>query len=542
MFEYTSGRWMQAIPYSHDSSIAWLIYNEPLRKSERYLKFDIPALYRTIISSISAKDITSLVKIAEGGFNRIFQATCTDGTQVLARLPYPSTVPRHYTVASEVATLEYLRLKQIPVPRVYGWSSTASNPVGAEYIIMEKLHGKTLGDVWFTLDFKQRYKVIEQIVQLEQKLFSFQLPASGSIYFPNDLDEHELSKSVPLHVQGREFCIGPMAHYSWWHGERSSLECDRGPWRKSNGPFLAVGERELRWTKNFAKPRLHYERLYREVHKFKKMDPQSHVDALNKYLELAKCLGYPPESHLSRPVLRHPDLQPNNIILSETLEIVGLIDWQHATIVPSCLAAGIPKHFQNYGDPESECMAQPARDLPPNFDELSPEEQASVKSQLVRRQTHFLYAALTLQYNEEHYDAIFNNGVIVHQRLYKHAGTPWEGDSITLEAELINANQHWQEIVSSGAIACETPPIRYSDESITSIMDVHRQQEEMDAVMDQMRETLGVDVYGWVPNEEFAATRELARHIKERMIDAADAAEKDGVRNHFPFDDFAEDD
>lgn len=86
-----------------------------------------------------------------------------------------------------------------------------------------------LGDIWFTLDLKQRYRVIEQIVQLESKLFTLQLPANGSIYFPRDLNECERAQSVPLQVQGHEFCIGPMAHYSWWHGERSSLDCDRAP-------------------------------------------------------------------------------------------------------------------------------------------------------------------------------------------------------------------------------------------------------------------------------------------------------------------------
>src|SRR5882757_9010875 len=100
-------------------------------------------------SSDGCTDVISLGKFAEGGFNRIFQANCKNGRQVLARLPYPSTVPRHYTIASEMAAMEYLRLNQIPVPRVYGWSSTVSNAVGAEYIIMEKLEGTTLGDIWF---------------------------------------------------------------------------------------------------------------------------------------------------------------------------------------------------------------------------------------------------------------------------------------------------------------------------------------------------------------------------------------------------------
>ena len=104
--------------------------------------------------------------------------------------------------------MEYLRLNQIRVPRVYGWSSTTSNTVGAEYIIMEKLDGITVGDVWYTLSFKERYKVVEQIVQLEKRLLLLQLPANGSIYFPHDLGEHERSQSFLLSVQGHEFCIG----------------------------------------------------------------------------------------------------------------------------------------------------------------------------------------------------------------------------------------------------------------------------------------------------------------------------------------------
>lgn len=186
-----------------------------------------------------------------------------------------------------------------------------------------------------------------------------------------------------------------MAHHSWWSGERSLLDCDRGPWTESSAIFPAVGERELQWTKTFAKPRLHYERSYRELHGFKKMHPQAHIHALEKYLQLANCLGYPQGSNLNRPVLRHPDLQPNNILLSDSLDVTGIVDWQHATIMPLCLAASMPKYFQNYGDPESDRMAKPARDLPADFEGLSPAEQASVQARHLKRHNHFLYAALT---------------------------------------------------------------------------------------------------------------------------------------------------
>lgn len=62
----------------------------------------------------------------------------------------------------------------------------------------------------------------------------------------------------------------------------------------------------------------------------------------------------------------------------------------------------------------------------------------------------------------------------------------------------------------------------------------------MDAVMHDLREMLDVDVCGWVPNEAYAETRELARTIKEQVVDGAEADEKERIRDNFPFDDFDE--
>jgi hypothetical protein len=52
--------------------------------------------------------------------------------------------------------------------------------------------------------------------------------------------------------------------------------------------------------------------------------------------------------------MRHPDLSPSKIFSPDSGNITGVIDWQHATVLPIFLQAKIPKHFQNYGDDESE--------------------------------------------------------------------------------------------------------------------------------------------------------------------------------------------
>lgn len=64
-----------------------------------------------------------------------------DGSEVIARFPTPIAGPPHYTTASEVATLKFLRnVLHVPVPEILAYSTNATNPVGAEYILRTSIH------------------------------------------------------------------------------------------------------------------------------------------------------------------------------------------------------------------------------------------------------------------------------------------------------------------------------------------------------------------------------------------------------------------
>lgn len=76
-------------------------------------------------------------KLAEGGFNRTFLITMRCGFRMVARIPYPATIPKNFAVASEVATMAFLRSSGLPIPEVYGYSPTPNNAAGTEYIFME---------------------------------------------------------------------------------------------------------------------------------------------------------------------------------------------------------------------------------------------------------------------------------------------------------------------------------------------------------------------------------------------------------------------
>lgn len=133
-------------------------------------------------------------KLAEGGYNKVFRLVMDDGMAVIARIPNPNAGPRFYTTASEVATMEFVSgailfvalltvlkltwlqartILDIPVPRLYCWSTNDSNPVGSEYIIMEKAVGKQLASEWDkNLSANAKLTVMRELVTVEAKLLS----------------------------------------------------------------------------------------------------------------------------------------------------------------------------------------------------------------------------------------------------------------------------------------------------------------------------------------------------------------------------------
>jgi hypothetical protein len=107
----------------------------------------------------------------------------------------------------------------IRVPRVFAWNSDAANPVGAEFIIMEKICGVALAETWATMNTLERYKIIDQVVQVEKELANIVFPAYGSLFLreslPATIRQHPLPSE--LDPEGL-FCIGPSCNRTWWHG------------------------------------------------------------------------------------------------------------------------------------------------------------------------------------------------------------------------------------------------------------------------------------------------------------------------------------
>jgi len=161
-----------------------------------------------------------------------------DGREFIAKLPCPNAGLSYFTTASEVAVLQFgmsgcskcaalvLMLislvrsqTTVPVPRVLAWSSSPSNPVEAEYILMEKATGTQLFQKWDDLDGDSRLSLIKQLTEIEHELASIHFPASGHLYLRESIlkDSHILLNST----------VDPTSHYAIARSCGRSWEIDQ---------------------------------------------------------------------------------------------------------------------------------------------------------------------------------------------------------------------------------------------------------------------------------------------------------------------------
>lgn len=202
--------------------IQLISFNEKERMAERFVRFNVPELMRTAAMAIGRDRCVDIMKITEDDFNKIFLLTMNDEYEVIARIPTPIAEPAHYTTATEVATMNFLRTRlNISTPRVFAWASRVGgdNPVDAQYIIMKKMQGESRASRWLSLSTKELAEVIEKIVDIESRLFSARFSEHGSLYYKEDLKE-EVRENKPneqndVNLLSDQFDIGPIANRSF---------------------------------------------------------------------------------------------------------------------------------------------------------------------------------------------------------------------------------------------------------------------------------------------------------------------------------------
>ncbi|PYI27434.1 phosphotransferase enzyme family protein [Aspergillus indologenus CBS 114.80] len=458
---FTSGRWL---------------WNERQQLACRYVRFDLSTLLKLATSAIGSRSCTQVVKVSEGQYNKVFQLTMDDGREMIAKLPNPNAGRPHFTTASEVATMDFVRnVLGLPVPRVYAWSSRATeNPLRAEYILMEKQAVVVLSDVWDTMKGKQKVQIVDQVVDIERRLAATRFSRFGSLYYKDDLannsDADDATSPLYLNstgngVRSQTFGIGPINHRSFFDFGRGALDIERGPWSTAPEFMTAVARREMATAQAGLRYPLMPEGL---LHGPRQYQPSlaKKLSALANYLQVAPHV-LPADKATHAAVLWHGDLHSQNIVVDpqDPGRIVGILDWQSVSACPLFMQVGRPA-FLDYPGPVPKNLEKIP--LPPGFDSMGPDEQQRAKALHLAQSLHNLYLVRCLQRNETVFHAIRGQDTLRHQVSVVPGLVLMDYEPL-LSSLLTDVKKEWAHIVGDGAdgSAPRTPfPLRFSNEEL----------------------------------------------------------------------------
>ncbi|KAL2785945.1 hypothetical protein BJX66DRAFT_328911 [Aspergillus keveii] len=466
--------------FFRDTSRRW-IFNEPDRLNERYVKFQ-PAELQRIAGQVLQQDFCpEIIKLAEGGFNKVFHLRTKSGR--------------------EVATIEFLRtVLKLPVPEILDYSATSDNPVGAEYILMERVEGKSLASRWLSLTTDDVKHVMSQ--------------------YKRDLDGRTQIPVVD------EFVIGPVSARQFWHGERSRMEIDRGSWLSTVDCITSAARREIAVIQQHAKPQPRHTFLLPTKHD---IHPSEHISLLSGFLELSPHLVKP--GPFSTPTLRHPDLSLSNIFLAlGASDIVSIIDWQDAVIFPRFMQAGYPA-FCEHDFSKLQSLNIPS--LPDDFDDMSLEEQRRPINIFRLEEANLYYTAATGVHNEQHMDVLRRPYLGMQQYLLKQTGYPWDADVINLRAALVGITTPsvWSKISSAPC------PVEFSDQEREAALAESQEWNESEQLLARVREHLGIDLEGGTEAENFERAVEGNRRFRLEMVRQAEPGQEDICWRNWPYKD-----
>ncbi|KAF7326629.1 Kinase-like protein [Mycena venus] len=249
-------------------------------------------------------------------------------------------------VESEIATIQYIASHtDIPVPRVYGFNSDNSNPVGMEYMILEKISGVSASDVWDTLPLELKQVTVSEVADYIIQLFRLRFEVGGSLY---------------RGPEKKEF-VGPIVATPFYRAldgvVRFAQPVDRnitlyrGPFQNASAYLRSFLDAELRLVED-------------RRHHILKHELDGNEEVLERGIRVLKkavqlSLVYPGNLCVSEPLtspgrpfsLRMDDFRLSNMMIDrESGHITGVIDFEGATVAPLWECAYMPRWLQDPGE------------------------------------------------------------------------------------------------------------------------------------------------------------------------------------------------
>ncbi|KAI0359539.1 hypothetical protein OH77DRAFT_1034962 [Trametes cingulata] len=236
----------------------------------------------------------------QGGHNIAFDLEFSDGLAWLIRIPFEDwDAVDARSMQRDIFTMEYITSRtSVPIPRLHAYSCTTDNPLGYPYMIMDRICGTRLDDVW---DDPSWWTGERKKENLFDSLAGFMVELAGL----------EFDKIGTLDRSSDGSCV--VVPFSWGLEESGT----------SDGPHNDLGP--FNTTHEYLNARLAFRRA-------RESDGQELA-----WIALAQLfVGALPEAAFDGApfTIAHPDFDTQNIFVDDTGRVVGIIDWDCVSTQP----------------------------------------------------------------------------------------------------------------------------------------------------------------------------------------------------------------
>lgn len=304
------------------------------------------------------KDI-EVVFFAEGAFNRLYEIHSPCRPQrYLMRVSLP--VEPFFKTESEVATLAYIHAHtSIPVPEVIAYDSRADNTLGFEWVLLEKMEGSCLHDVWEKMPFRSKVDLTIHMASLLGQLHNMQFTQIGNLYFSTVADKVNGTAAQVKH--DKKFVVGRIVSPWFFRDKRVWLHADRGPFTSSHDLMLAETEIQIERVKHLSP--LPTDEYFSETDEELAEDREAVLETCCKLKELVPAIFPAKTTRAEKKILYHDDLSAGNIIVDpNTYHITGIIDWESVAIRPDWDATDYPYFLKGIEVQEPPPLGTPGVD------------------------------------------------------------------------------------------------------------------------------------------------------------------------------------
>ncbi|KAH8704499.1 kinase-like domain-containing protein [Phaeosphaeriaceae sp. PMI808] len=464
--------------------------------------------------------VGSITKLPEGNFNKTFIATMQDGRELIARLPNPNAGRPHYTTASEVATMAYVRdCLQIPAPKVLTYSTQSStNGIGAEYIIMEKCPGIELGRVWDELAGKEKIEIVKQLAAFTARLSNARFPYYGALYYTRDI--HNVKGMQVDNI----FSVGPTTSRTWFDDKRGDVDVYHGPWQTAEEVVEAILKREVACLEMFSKfPKDRQQGIFN--------GPSGYCPSKTAKLavieDVRRVLPYilPRDDAYTASVLWHNDLHSDNIF--------GF------PLNPAPLHVHYPSLIE-YQGPILDGFEKPQ--LPTGYEELDKDAKKTARALHTAQFIWMMYKVYTRKQAPDQLRLLSNRDFLPWQILGLVGSTFDDGEAYvqkTLSA--LAEPEIWRKILSQNGQEVVRCPLVYSAEQLSKqqieLAKWERGVERKARVLKEVGVCTGWN--GAVLPDEYDIVSERLERAREKFLDieSESSAEREQWAKVWPFRD-----